>query len=316
MKYWAGFQSNPGDCLAFRIVIKAHNTAMIHLKRTIMKPKIFIAFCSPAGSTRHVATVIENTFIRLAAEVHRLDLAQKGNHDGFISRISKAGPNDCLFVGSPVYRDTAVPPIMNFIDSLPNMDSCHTVPFVTWGGAFSGIALWQMGRALEKRGFYLAGGAKILAVHSMMWSCSEPMGHGHPDSGDDELISTFARNIYNRLSSRKIDRLPLEKLDYNPEKYTTRLKKKLGQPWLIVSKTVDKDKCTQCGVCEDVCPAEAIELTDYPNFTAACFDCFNCIRLCPEDAIIPAEAVEQVHERILKRARKYSEKPLTQLFTA
>jgi ferredoxin/flavodoxin len=279
-----------------------------------MTPEIFIVYCSPAGSTRHVATVIENTLILLGAEVHHLDLGQRAGYDGFINRISKAGPNDCLFIGSPVYRDMAVPPIMNFIDSLPNNDNCHTVPFVTWGGAFSGIALWQMARALEKRGFHLVGGAKILAVHSMMWSCNEPIGHGHPDSGDDELIGTFVRNIYNRLSSRKIERLPLEKLDYNPQRHTARLKKKLGQPWRIVSKTVDKDKCTHCGVCEDVCPVKAIEIKDYPNFTAACFDCFKCIQLCPEDAIIPAEALEQIHERILKRVRKYNEKPLSQLF--
>jgi ferredoxin len=282
----------------------------------MMKPTIFIAYCSPAGSTRHVATVIENTFIHLAAEVHRLDLAKKGNHDEFINRISKAGPNDCLFVGSPVYRDMAIAPVMNFIDSLPNMDSCYTVPFVTWGGAFSGIALWQMGRALKKRGFHLLGGAKILAVHSMMWGCQEPLGHNHPDSDDDERIRTFAVNIYGRLSNKKIDRLPLEKLDYNPKRHTTRLKKKLGKPRWIVPKKVDKEKCTQCGLCENVCPAAAIELTDYPTISTACFDCFNCIRLCPEGAIIPAEAVEQVHERILKKVKKYNEKPLTLLFTA
>jgi len=252
---------------------------MIHPKRTIIKPKIFIAYSSPAGSTRHVATVIKNTLASLSADIHRLDLGQKGNHDGFMNLISKAGPNDCLFVGSPVYRDMAIPLVMKFIDSLLNIYSCHAVPFVTWGGAFSGIALWQMGRTLEKRGFYLAGGAKVLAVHSMMWNCNKPIGHGHPDPADDELVRILSTNIYNRLVNREIDRLSLESLDYNLTKHTADLKQKLGQPWLINPKTVDKDKCTQCGVCEDVCPVEAIEISDYPNFNSACFDCcFGCCR--------------------------------------
>lgn len=281
-----------------------------------MKSKIFIVYCSPAGSTRHVAKVIENTLTPLAGEVHCLDLGQKGGHDDFIDLVVKSGPNDCLFVGSPVYRDMAIPLVMKFINSLPNIDSCHAAPFITWGGAFSGIALWQMGRALKKIGFRLAGGAKVLAVHSMMWNCNEPIGQCHPDSTDDEFVDTFAREIHTHISSGEIESLSLEKLDYNSAKQTTDIKKKLGQPWLIIPKTVDKDKCTQCAVCEDVCPVNAIELADYPKFSNDCFDCFNCIRLCPEDAIIPAIGSEQIHDIILKRAVKYNEKPLTQIFIA
>ena len=191
-----------------------------------MKSKIFIAYCSPAGSTRHVATVIEGSLISLGSEVHCLDLGEKGDHNGFIDLIVKAGPNNCLYLGSPVYRDMAVPVVMKFIDSFPNINGCYAVPFVTWGGAFSGIALWQMGRALTEKGFHLAGGAKVLAVHSMMWNYSDPVGQGHPDFTDDELVSTFARDIYNQLSSGKIKRFPLKKIDYNEEKHTIDIKRK------------------------------------------------------------------------------------------
>ncbi len=33
------------------------------------------------------------------------------------------------------------------------MDGAIAVPFVTWGQACSGVALWQMGSALKEKGF-------------------------------------------------------------------------------------------------------------------------------------------------------------------
>ncbi len=40
-----------------------------------MKTKAFIVFCSPAGSTRHVAVVIERELLRLGADVCVVDIA-------------------------------------------------------------------------------------------------------------------------------------------------------------------------------------------------------------------------------------------------
>ena len=113
-----------------------------------MTTKTAIAYCSPAGSTRHVARVIEAVLAETAAEVAVLDLKEAGSAAGFAEAVRAMAPEDLLFVGSPVYRDMAVPPVLRFIEGLPRVDGVFAVPFVTWGGAFSGIALWQMGRAL------------------------------------------------------------------------------------------------------------------------------------------------------------------------
>lgn len=64
----------------------------------------------------------------------------------------------------------------------------------------------------------------------------------------------------------------------------------------------------------DECPAEAITLDPYPQFATGCFDCFNCIRLCPEQAIEPEITLAQLEERIRKRAEMMSERPYTQIF--
>jgi ferredoxin len=277
-------------------------------------PQICIAFCSPAGSTRHVAETIESTCSEFSADVHLLDLGQGKDRTEFSKLLDGAGPGDCFFMGSPVYRDMAVPPVMEFIDSLPAVNGCNTVPFVTWGGAFSGIALWQMGRELVRKGFNLMGGAKVIGTHSMMWTHPEPAGQGHPAPADDQVISQFARDICNRLLNNEVGSLTLDSLDYNASEHTAEIKEKLGQPWMIIPKTVDEDACTQCGVCEEVCPVAAVEMKDYPAFTQDCFDCFNCIRLCPEEAITPAVPLEKIHAMIRNRVKTFNERPHTQVF--
>ena len=51
------------------------------------------------------------------------------------------------------------------------------------------------------------------------------------------------------------------------------------------------DKCTACGECKEVCPADAIAEGD-PKFVidpATCIDCGVCVDACPVEAIVEAE---------------------------
>jgi flavodoxin len=67
----------------------------------IKKKKVFIVYFSPAGSTRHVAEVIEKRFMVLGTEVASFDLAECSIDVAVtISRQMKASNgNSCLFVG-------------------------------------------------------------------------------------------------------------------------------------------------------------------------------------------------------------------------
>ncbi|BBO69350.1 (Fe-S)-binding protein [Desulfosarcina alkanivorans] len=269
-----------------------------------------IVYCSPAGSTRHVAQVIGDRLEEEAVTVHRLDLAITKDPSRYVGLLKTAGADACLFVGSPVYRDMAIPPVMAFLEDLPEGIGCPAVPFITWGGASSGIALWQMGKALESKGCTLAGAAKVLGVHSMMWPSDNPVGQGHPDADDDRQIG----RLIDRLTKTPADTLSFEVLDYQPAAVGAEGKKKLEQPWTIIPKTVDEEKCTQCAICKQVCPVGAVTLDPGPVFSDRCFDCFNCVRECPEDAIVPAVPLEKIDANIRKRVAKFDERPYTQIF--
>jgi ferredoxin len=243
-----------------------------------------------------------------------LDLAKTRDVTAVLDAIKAAGPNACLFVGSPVYRDVAIPPVMRFVEALPETAGALAVPFVTWGGACSGVALWQLGDTLTRKGFRIVGAAKVLAVHSMMWRVQDPAGKGHPDESDTHRIEELVDTLAARFSSGEAPVMSLDALDYQPLGRSEQMKKKINVPWMIVPKQVDETACTQCGVCEERCPVEAVSLSPYPKFDPKCFDCFNCIRLCPEDAIHPATSVDQIEAHIRERVRTINERPGTQIF--
>ncbi len=157
------------------------------------KKKIFIVYFSPAGSTRHVAKIIEKQFQGIGAEVSSFDLAECSND--VATEISQQGEasegKSCLFIGSPVYVSHAVPLVMDCIAGLKENADAFAVPFVTWGGACSGISLYEMGKELINKRFTLLGAAKILALHSLMWQLEDPLGKGHPDADDDRMVENL-----------------------------------------------------------------------------------------------------------------------------
>ena len=278
-----------------------------------MKTRFVVVYCSPAGSTKHVAQVIAQGLIECGPDVHTVDLGNGHDRARVRDLITAGGPDICLFVGSPVYRDQAVDPVMEFIEGLPELDGGFAVPFVTWGGVSSGIALWQMARSLTDKGLVLAGAAKVLGVHSVLWRSEEPLGKGHPDAEDDVALGNLVHEVLNRVGSGYAG-LPLSALDYQPERRALELKEGLTGTRAVVPKTVNETECTQCGACVEACPTEAITLAPWPEFGSSCFDCFNCIRLCPEDAIKPKMTLSQLEELIRKRAETLNERPYTRIF--
>lgn len=48
---------------------------------------------------------------------------------------------------------------------------------------------------------------------------------------------------------------------------------------------INTDKCIQCRRCEHACKASCIDLTSHVVDSSRCVDCFDCLPVCPNDAI-------------------------------
>lgn len=273
-----------------------------------------VCYCSPAGSTKHVADVLTNELQRRNLDVRSFDLGREEKASAAIDFIRESRREVCLFIGSPVYRDLAVSPIMQFIDDLPTAKECFAVPFVTWGRVSSGIALWQMAESLAKKGFSISGAAAVPAVHSMLWQSEKPLGDGRPDADDDRAVKELAAKIVESVGNENSPCLTLEMLDYQPTDKAVEMKKKLLEPPPASHKVVNADSCTQCGICVEHCPTGALALTPFPEFGARCMDCFNCVRKCPEKVIEPNVPLLKLEEYIRNRAGIMNEPASARIF--
>ena len=81
---------------------------------------------------------------------------------------------------------------------------------------------------------------------------------------------------------------------------------------MLPPRQLDEELCTKCGVCGEECPAQAITFDPYPRFGAACFLCYNCVRLCEENAI--KTDLSSVEGMLKERAGKSPERQLSQVF--
>jgi len=280
------------------------------------KKKVFIVYFSPAGSTRHVAEVIEKQFLALGAGVSSFDLAECNNDVSMrISRqMEESEGKNCLFIGSPVYVSHAVPMVMDCIAGLKESTGAFAVPFATWGGACSGISLYEMGKELINKRFTLLGAAKILAVHSLMWQLEDPLGKGHPDAGDDRMVGELVNHVNQKLCGDNPKGIKLSDLAYQSKENHAEMEKislqtaKAHMP----ERSIDTELCNQCQVCSDVCPADAVTFTPYPEFGDGCVFCLNCMKKCPEKAI--KAGLSEIWQRIRDRAAFFSERPYSQIF--
>jgi len=60
----------------------------------------------------------------------------------------------------------------------------------------------------------------------------------------------------------------------------------IAERFSILRVRIDKDKCTECGVCIKACPLETTKGRVYgKRLLADCFSCARCLNVCPVDAI-------------------------------
>ena len=274
----------------------------------------FIVYISPAGTTEAVARTIETRLTALGESCTACNLGKKPSSPADIRSALAGNTETLLFVGSPVYSSHAVPTIISFIDQLPAVKNSWSVPFVTWGGATSGVALHEMGERLLSRGVALAGAAKVMAVHSLMWQLPDPVGAGRPNDDDLNQVVLLVSDVIKNVDAGSTPQLSIDRLNYQPAEHVPEmLQLSVAKAKTILPpRQVDPERCNLCGYCRDNCPVSAIELNPLPVFLPACFICFNCVRLCPENAI--SVDLEPVYERIRSRATHYAESPATEVF--
>ena len=273
-----------------------------------------IVFLSPAGTTGSVARIILSQLKLHGCNTELIDLSRLHNSIELADCYANWPARCCLWLGSPVYCDHAVPLVEEFVRELPNNCDGFAVPFVTWGGVTSGLALPEMATILKDKGFIPMGATKVLATHSSTWSAASPLAAGHPDQKDFQLVLQLVDSVVEKLSLDHFEALDISQLNYLPKKMQTSAAAKslalvkAAQPPL----QIDESVCNKCGVCVSVCPLRCIQLQPFPVIGADCIRCLQCVRNCPENAFLFDVTPLQI--RLCKLFEASEEKPQSQIF--
>ena len=128
------------------------------------------------------------------------------------------------------------------------------------------------------------------------------------------MVEEFVAHVKRKIQEDNPKGIKLSDLAYQSKENHAEMEKislqtaKVHMPERII----DTEFCNQCQVCSDVCPADAVSFTPYPEFGDSCVYCFNCLKKCPEQAI--NANLSEIWQRIKDRAAFFSEQPYTQVF--
>lgn len=292
--------------------------------------KACILFFSPSGNTKKASQLISEQLSSHGISSHLVDISK--NSDYFHGKNKKENlfsllpEHDVLFIGGPVYAHHLQYHVLDLIQNLPSPSSqmgSLAIPFVTYGGIHSGVALEEAGKLLSKGNRRVLMGLKLSAPHHMANSFSDT----HTSTKIDlqswtNLIDTMIKALiqyqdgslslqkntslgYQSPKDRILARFVFQEKVWHEKRY----------PKLSISQ---KD-CTLCGNCVRSCPishlanrnGSAIEKRQETE----CIHCFHCISCCPQHAISPQGDLEHAKEFMRKNLAKGGEKPQHKLYS-
>jgi ferredoxin/flavodoxin len=259
---------------------------------------VSIIVFSPTGNTLKVAGMLEKNLKEKGVQVQLLDITRNGKlfhgkrYNVFLHLYVQK--HDVLVIGAPVYAHHMHYNMLDVVKSLPKVDDKwgkFAIPFITYGGISSGIALYEAAKILRKTGRTVVSGMKINAFHVMSRILSTDQNKGMP--GEEAI--PLAQVLTNRIAgiSENTCKDSTRELDYQSAKNKIKAKlifrEKLWQKNFYPRLKYDEARCTSCGKCVSECPVQRLELKDkriqMGTAGVACIHCTQCVYVCPVNAL-------------------------------
>ncbi len=217
---------------------------------------------SPTGGTRKVSELFTDAFCDKYIPV---DLC--GRSDDFASYVFC--PEDICVISVPSYGGRVPAPALARLRRMRG-NGAAAILIAVYGNRAYEDTLAEMQDALTEAEFLCIAGVAAVAEHSIM----RQFAAGRPDRQDAEELAGFARTLRSRLKSGQPG-APLHLPGNRPYREYG------GVPM----KPQGGKACTQCGLCAEQCPVEAIDAADPAKTdTSRCISCMRCVTLCPQKA--------------------------------
>ena len=198
--------------------------------------------------------------------------------------------DDNVLIGTPVYSGRVPLVALQRLKKMKG-ENTNVILVVVYGNRHYDDALLELKDLVVDLGFSPIAAATFIGEHSFS-SPKYPISEGRPNSTDLRLAKDFGKQIMTNFENHKKIKVP------GTYPYKERSEK------LKVKPKIDMDLCDLCGMCEKVCPVDAISIfKDRVDIDEnLCIYCHVCVRICPQKAMTFDD------KRIIKSAKNLHEK--------
>ncbi|MFW9989421.1 MAG: EFR1 family ferrodoxin [Candidatus Odinarchaeota archaeon] len=197
---------------------------------------------------------------------------------------------DMIGLGTPTffYREPRNVEIFN--KKLPKLVDKHCFLFCTHGSII-GNTFFRMAKALKNKSFIIIGTFDTYASSSIQFYPTPMHTEGHPDKIEFKQAYNFGKEICSvseRIREGEVNLIPEFKYISDTwwaresERLTLDVLRKISPEFKI-----NIEKCTKCLICQESCPADAIDVEKKPPEIQkeGCIFCWGCEKVCPVGAI-------------------------------
>jgi NAD-dependent dihydropyrimidine dehydrogenase PreA subunit len=239
---------------------------------------IAIYYFSGTGNTLFVSEIFKKNFSLKSISVNLIPIER-------IEGPQSQSKYDLLVISFPIHAFSAPKMVVDFVNNLPNTSTNKPALLITTCGGMEGDAFSVLRKILLKKNYDVISTFKYKMPDNVSFMFSKDL------VSEDELKQRIEytkekankdfENFYQ--GKREIIKSNLFKNFFSWVVFSffkSSLKKK---KWVV-----DKDKCTFCSVCENVCPTNNIVVKKQKRevkFSDKCIMCTRCYNLCPENAI-------------------------------
>lgn len=180
-------------------------------------------------------------------------------------------------IAVPVYGGRVAETAMKRLEKIKGKQ-VPAILIVVYGNRDYEDALIELREYACEAGFIPVAAAAFIGEHSYS-RADMPIAAGRPDSGDRDKAVALGQAVANKLENcRNLAEYPLLAVKGN-------IPYKMKGAKTPATPLTRDERCTQCGLCIDWCPTQAIELRDtIVSDPQRCIKCCACVKACPEQA--------------------------------